>query len=1336
MAFLGKISAVVAANTSDFSRNIKNAKKDLNNFAASMRGVQLKLDTQSLSGTLTKVQQFQAKIASIRKLLAQGVDAGLPDPGRLQSKFKAFEDLGKPIVSLVKQFEGFSTTIQAELLPELEKAQKGFRRLYNDIDAGTTTFDQAGARIDGIRRQIQGLRQAFAAAGDIGGLRNQLSIEKAGASFFQPNAKESLQESLRLRSEAEKVPAKFRGGAFGQLAFQAEKNADTIEKQAARVAALQLEITRSGETPARLERLAAAQEKLNRAVERQGQINNAFRGRLGVVADAQIAGALSGRFAARSDLRTQSEVDQEQIRRSGRARLRLEGRAGGLTAAKTQGLLLQEQMASSIVPEFSSLQARAAASGDQGFISKIEGLRKNLIEMQGDLNAVENAANFNEAQAATDKYTAKLQGVRGELKKVAADLKTAETASRRFEKFIGIAGAGENRLGADFERAASDVSVARQFVGNFEKDAGRDKALQGIERATDRYRKLLEVQQRVFDDKSISPAKQTAALDKIKEKVKETRAALVGLIAEQSKAGGGAGLSVDQIEGTMERAAKNRGSFNISGMASAQLAMQQGLFAIDDFMSSTGGLEYKLRAIGNNITQLGLMLGQSGLIKGLSATTGLFVGLAVVMGGQVLSSMLRFINGEEQAKDKAAGFNESLKEQKKLADQLAAALGKLADASLSIGPKVGGPAETALEGLRRRREARQKVAEDFAASGGGRNLAEIEGLRASLASVDRRSQSETKVDKLRALDLERKSLEARIKRLTEEDVDFVKGGQRAVALPTADDVAAILAKENQDNLLFEPSNAPPKPQTAEAVKAAIGADLNDPAKQRELLEGALRRQTEIGQKDKTPFDAITGGAESARIQKARDAIEGIRGLINALDQGSLFDAVDEFNTQFDKSAKFAAETSDAFRSLEKALSDGKPAAIGFEQALAASQNRLEELKEQQEKAIKSTDGTPEERAARIRRLTDLVADEQEEQRKTLQNFSDGTAASSPSIASLESIASELGPEMADFARKVAEARSLMTQGRAGDGAAAGESAKLAEKLADTATMLDLVNKGLSKFSEVVYSNSSRAEAAATRADLEVFATDPKQQAGLLFDDRVGAMARAQEREKKQAELAKQMKVAERQARAKFLKDDPMAIDIAGKIRKLDDELRQPGLDNSDRENLLNQQESLRAELKENSDRIASEATKDLAIESEAVRLKGESAERGVELSRSPVERDMLAIARAAEDLGNFLEGRLDLDPANEVAKNLARQFSPMVMQFANERQTADLKGPSRAALRASDITTQQGRSELNRLLRGDDANRDVNLVELQEQTKKLGEIVDAIRNSTGVVVEF
>ncbi|NDD05303.1 MAG: hypothetical protein EB078_10385, partial [Proteobacteria bacterium] len=67
-------------------------------------------------------------------------------------------------------------------------------------------------------------------------------------------------------------------------------------------------------------------------------------------------------------------------------------------------------------------------------------------------------------------------------------------------------------------------------------------------------------------------------------------------------------------------------------------------------------------------------------------------------------------------------------------------------------------------------------------------------------------------------------------------------------------------------------------------------------------------------------------------------------------------------------------------------------------------------------------------------------------------------------------------------------------------------------------------------------------------------------------------------------------------------------------------------------------------------------------------------------------------------------------------------------QFADSVENAVLQGPSRQALHASDISTMEGQSELNRLLRGDDEAKNVNLVELRKQNEALTKILEELKD--------
>jgi hypothetical protein len=75
--------------------------------------------------------------------------------------------------------------------------------------------------------------------------------------------------------------------------------------------------------------------------------------------------------------------------------------------------------------------------------------------------------------------------------------------------------------------------------------------------------------------------------------------------------------------------------------------------------------------------------------------------------------------------------------------------------------------------------------------------------------------------------------------------------------------------------------------------------------------------------------------------------------------------------------------------------------------------------------------------------------------------------------------------------------------------------------------------------------------------------------------------------------------------------------------------------------------------------------------------------------------------------------------AAQFAEQQQRAAAPAIFNLADSVENAILQGPSRAALNASDISTQEGARELNRLLRGEDSARDQNLVELQNQSQEL-----------------
>jgi hypothetical protein len=123
--------------------------------------------------------------------------------------------------------------------------------------------------------------------------------------------------------------------------------------------------------------------------------------------------------------------------------------------------------------------------------------------------------------------------------------------------------------------------------------------------------------------------------------------------------------------GNAFRQIQRAGDVARGGVDRFSLALNQAAFAIDDFFSSTGGIEFKLRAVSNNITQLAFILG---------GTTGLFIGLGAVIGGQLAVAIGKYAFGLEDAKKRqealkaqADALNSTLDRQKSLVEELASA---------------------------------------------------------------------------------------------------------------------------------------------------------------------------------------------------------------------------------------------------------------------------------------------------------------------------------------------------------------------------------------------------------------------------------------------------------------------------------------------------------------------------------------------------------------------------------------------------------------------------------------------------------------------------------------
>jgi hypothetical protein len=134
-----------------------------------------------------------------------------------------------------------------------------------------------------------------------------------------------------------------------------------------------------------------------------------------------------------------------------------------------------------------------------------------------------------------------------------------------------------------------------------------------------------------------------------------------------------------------------------------------------------------------------------------------------------------------------------------------------------------------------------------------------------------------------------------------------------------------------------------------------------------------------------------------------------------------------------------------------------------------------------------------------------------------------------------------------------------------------------------------------------------------------------------------------------------------------------------------------------------------------------------------------AADRGRILGLSSTAKAREEMDAKIADIGaraSDLNGNEKFGFVQQAMSNMAKEVAPLLAQFGEEVRNAQLAGPNRAALNASDVTTMQGQSELSRLLRGDDPSKDVNFVELQKQTTLLQELPQKLAEATGIVLDF
>jgi hypothetical protein len=383
---------------------------------------------------------------------------------------------------------------------------------------------------------------------------------------------------------------------------------------------------------------------------------------------------------------------------------------------------------------------------------------------------------------------------------------------------------------------------------------------------------------------------------------------------------------------------KSVGDVGRAGADKFALGLNQAIFAVDDFMSSTGGLEFKLRAVSNNITQLGFIVG---------GTTGLVLGLGAVIAGQLAVGLIKWANNGRSAEDQTKALNEALARQKSLVEDLAQAFKSLGDAMSRGTFSAGG--EQAAEFSRQMEDIRKKQNEAIR-----NNVAdfdpEVIKERAEQRKLQGKIDKSTDVGEIVGLqrqleDSRRRERAAADRAVSAPPPDFGQIQKRLRESLEAQAVAAARDEgaSNPDDRFAPARAAAPFMERAAAVPLATSA-----IEARAQVEGRIEELS----------TQIEGGfLTSNEADLAKKELQELRLILGSLGAPILREIDNAANEIAEASRGPAEQIRQAQEDVAEAIRNGVPNAAAFQRELDANAKKLKAAYDALEVAQSETDPT-------------------------------------------------------------------------------------------------------------------------------------------------------------------------------------------------------------------------------------------------------------------------------------------------------------------------------------------------------------------------------------------
>jgi hypothetical protein len=743
----------------------------------------------------------------------------------------------------------------------------------------------------------------------------------------------------------------------------------------------------------------------------------------------------------------------------------------------------------------------------------------------------------------------------------------------------------------------------------------------------------------------------------------QARRAIQQLTRDAVKAAAAAaGISDRRLATQLQRAGDiGRGAFGNIG-----LGVQQAAFAIEDFFSVTGGLDQRIRAAGNNISQLGFILG---------STKGLIAGVAIGIGAQLVASLIKFANNGRGAEDQAKAINAALDQQRTIVDELRQAFESLAE-TLADGVFSSASRDLRLfaEEIRKLERQQAKARGDVAAKRDPRTAA----IGADISVVDRALESET--DPVRAQIL------ARRRRELQDSSARVRNQVAGAPAPTADQIAETLrrigggvlgfARAPQTRSVFEDRTL--QARGREIAGAADRVLAGDTVAARRSQLAALREsEGQLG----AILESPRGPLGLSRRIDVRSALGDVQGQIAAVER-DLTAAVDaSANASLKVINRAGQSISENVETLDSAVTNSVSGAAA---ALQAQENLGASLRDARDRLVESL--AIEDAGERSRAVEAINAE--------IAQIEAAVAARSSEVASIKSVLTSVNA----FAEAVDRVAGQLVESVVGDVRGAASAAR---RNANSAAGRLASGIGLGRDEQFARRQRRAAEDLAGNIEeqaAEINAARVTARASFesaAFTGRLGDRAQGLLRERDAAQA-----VLDNRASTPVQRDaaELTLARVSQRIQQLFESLPQA---------------QKLAALADQLDRAVQGA---IAV--------AEAVEAGRRLALTDGQRAADEFVVQVQQLNAALrQGEIDANQRRAAILRLQedglRQLAPGIFGLADQVANAVLQGPSRAALQATDVSTVEGSRELNRLLRGDDPARNQDLVQLQRENNRL-----------------